>query len=306
MTTAPVGARRRLGALLVAALVAALGLAATAPPARAATPSADEELPAELRQRLTAAESAFRVQNYPRVIELLQPLVGHRLLRGRDEHRDVLEWLGVSQYLSGARDAARLVFTKLVQEWPRYHLDELLYPPDLVRFYEERRQDLIDLGVIEPGRDPNVKTRLVLVRELETSDVPTIAYFAPFGVGQFANDEPGKGTAIAVIQGIGLVTTAVTWFAIDGLKDSETGYVARADESKATAFNALWIAGAVLFGGSYVYSVADGLLGRRTEGRATYRYELIDVDELPPAPDLSGLRLGPSREGYGVELSLGF
>lgn len=306
MSSPPSRARRLRGALAVA-LVALLATAAPSPHARAgAPPSSATELPAELRERIAAAEAAFRVQSYARVIELLQPLVGHRLLRGREEHRDVLEWLGVSQYLSGARDAARLIFTKLVQEWPRYHLDELLYPPDLVRFFEERRQDLIDLGVIEPGRDPNVKTRLVLVRELESTDIPTIGYFAPFGVGQFANDEPGKGVALAVIQGIGLITTAATWLAIDGLKDDATGYVSRADESKATALNALWVAGAVLFGGSYVYSVADGLLGRRTEGRATYRYELIDVDELPPAPDLSGPRLGPSREGYGVELTLGF
>lgn len=283
---------------VAAALVA---LAVVPLPAVAATPAGGADLPAELRQRLVDGEAAFRVQDYPRVVELLQPLVGHRLLKEREEHRDVLEWLGVSHWLGGAEDAARITFTKLIQEWPRHRLDELLYPLELVRFFDARRQDMIDLGVIDPGRDPSVKTRLVLVKREREATTPTLAYFAPFGVGQFANEQPGKGTVVVALQAVGLITTAITWFALDDLKD-ERGFVPRADESRATALSTLWITGAALFAGGYVYSVIDGLASRPDGPDVDYRYEFIDVDDLPPAPDAAQLRLVPGPGELGVGL----
>jgi hypothetical protein len=256
-------------------------------------------------QRITQGEAAFKVQNYPRVIELLKPLAGHRLLKGRREHRDVLEWLGVSQWLSGAEDDARLVFAKLILEWPNFQLDELVYPPDLVRFYDARRQDMIDLGVIDPNRDPSLKKRLVLVRRDIDREVPTIAYFAPLGVGQFANDEPGKGTVVVVLQVIGLATTAGTWLAIDGLKD-DSGFIRAADEGKATALNALWLAGAVIFAGSYVYGVIDGLANQPDGPESELRYEFIDIDTLPPPPDAAQIQLVPGPGDVGLGLGVVF
>jgi len=241
------------------------------------------------------------VQNYPRVIELLEPLAGHRLLKGRLEHRDVLEWLGVSQWLQGQGDDARLTFAKLILEWPNYHLDELVYPPDLVRFYDARRQEMIDLGVVDPNRDPSAKTRLVLIRHDVEREVPTIAYFAPFGVGQFANDQPGKGTVVVVLEVLGLATTAGTWLAIEGLKD-DSGFIRAEDEGKATALNALWLAGAVIFAGTYIYSVTDGLLNEPEGAESDLRYEFIDIDTLPPPPDSAQIELlpGPGEVGLGL------
>ncbi|TNF23899.1 MAG: hypothetical protein EP329_26285 [Deltaproteobacteria bacterium] len=288
---------------LVRALV--VWLAVLAPGAlHAAEPAADNDLPLELMQRITQGESAFKVQNYPRVIELLKPLAGHRLLKGQRKHRDVLEWLGVSQWLSSQEDDARLTFAKLILEWPNYHLDELLYPPELVQYYEARRKEMIDLGVVDPNRDPNVKKRLVLIRHDIEREVPTIAYFAPFGVGQFANDEAGKGTVVVVLEVLGLAATAGTWLAIEGLKD-EQGYVRAADEGKVTALNALWIAGAAIFAGAYIYSVTDGLLNEPDGAESDLRYELIDIDALPPPPDSAQIELipGPGEVGLGLGLT---
>jgi len=274
-----------------------------------ASAAAPNDLSGDIRERLATAEAAFRVQNYPRVIETLRPLVGHRLLRARPEHRDLLEWIAVSYWLSGSLDAARLHFTKLIQEWPRHRLDELLYPPELITFFQVRRQDLIDLGVIDPARDPNVRTRLVLVRDEVRLDVPTIAYFAPFGVGQFINEEPGKATTVIVLQVLGLATSAATWLIIDSMKD-DRGFISPGDASTASALNALWIAGAGIFGGSYVYSVVDGLVGQRRRPRIDYRYELLDVDELPSPPEVTELPAGPTVHvapaGLGVGLHVGF
>ncbi|PIE65932.1 MAG: hypothetical protein CSA24_01450 [Deltaproteobacteria bacterium] len=272
----------------------------------ATTPPTTAGIPREMTQRITQAEAAFRVQAYPRVVELLQPLVDNPFLDGKPEHRQVLEWLGASHYLSGAQDAARLVFTKLIQEWPRLHLDELLYPPELTSFYDARRQDLIDLGVIDPNRDPNVTARMMLVREEISHDTPTIAYFAPFGVGQFANHQDGKGTVVVTLQALGLATTVATWWAIEGLKD-DSGYVSAADESEASALNALWIAGATVFGGAYIYSVVDGLANRPAGPDVRYHNELIDIEDIPPAPDVtSSLRIGPTTQGVGVCVGLTF
>ena len=238
------------------------------------------------------------------MLEILRPLAGHRLLRGRPIHRDVLEWLGVAAWLSGAEDEARLVFAKLILEFPAYRLDELVYPLDLVRFYDARRQEMIDLGVVDPTRDPSVKSRLVLVRRERTRDLPTLAYFSPFGVGQFANDDDGKGAVALVLQVVGLATTAGAWLAVDGLKDAQ-GYVPRADANSATALNALWIAGAALFAGAYIFSVSDGLLNADAAPEVELRYEFMDIEDLPAPPDSARLELrpGPGEVGLGLGLS---
>lgn len=272
--------------------------------AAAADPAPEKDIPPEIVQRITQGEAAFKVQNYPRVIELLKPLAGHRLLKARREHRDVLEWLGVSEWLDGKEDDARLTFAKLILEWPSFHLDELLYPPELVRFYDARRQDMIDLGVVDPNRDPSLKKRLVLVRRDVDREVPTIAYFAPLGVGQFANNEPGKGTVVLVLELIGLATTAGTWLAIDGLKDDQ-GFIRAEDEGKATALNALWLAGAVIFAGSYIYGVIDGLVNQPEGPESDLRYEFIDIDTLPPPPDAAQIHVvpGPGQVGLGLGMT---
>ncbi len=212
--------------------------------------------------RLAEAEQAFAVQDYPRVVALLEALSGHPALVGRAEHRRLLEWLGASHWFSGNRDAARLVLGALLRESPFHVLDAYVYPPELIEDFERLRAGLAEGGVI-PGRplDPNASPRTIL--RIERRDVtPTIAFLAPFGVGQFANDEPGKGALLASLQGLGAATMLATWIGIESLKVDGSDRVPPADGGTARALDALWYAGFALLAGSWIWSVSDGLLYR--------------------------------------------
>lgn len=271
----------------------------TAPP----TPD-DKTIPEGIAQRITQAEAAFRVQNYQRVVDLLGPLIGHPKLAGRPEHVKVLEWLGAAHWFTGARDAARLAFGQLLTDEPFHQLDPFIYPEELIADFEVRRQQLIDAGVIpekpDPEHGPNVP-REVLIRTVTQHDTPTIAYLVPFGVGQFANDEDGKGATFAALQGIGVVTMAAGWLGVESLKVGNTKGIHQADKGQADTFNALWFVGVGVFVASWSFSIVDGLANRRTAPHTEERLEKLAPGELPPAaPPQVILGPGPGDLGVGV------
>lgn len=295
--------------MLLATAPQAVAAAPTPPPAAPApkTPD-DDEIPTGIAERITKAESAFRVQNYPKVVSYLDSLVGHPKLEGRPEHVKVLEWLGAAHWYTGAKDASRLVFGQLLKESPFHKLDPFVYPDQLIAFFETRRKELIDANVI-PGKpgpdvDPNAP-RDVLIRTVMHHDAPVIAYFVPFGVGQFANDDDGKGVAFAVIEGIGLVTMAAAWFRIEALKVDGTNTITEANRGEAELLDTLWLVGAGVFVASFTSSVVDGLINRRTAPTVEERHQLMRPSELPAAPPPRVI-LGPGPGDLGVGATVTF
>jgi len=262
-----------------------------------------EPLSATIAERITATERAFAVQDYPRVIVLADGLMGHPDLAGRSEHVKLLEWLGSAHWFSGARDASRLVFGALLRESPFHRLDEFIYPQELIDFFEERRAELVNARIIpsrpdEPLPD-QVGPQRILTRNFHLPTTPVVAYLAPFGVGQFANDEPGKGALMAVLQGIGAATMAATWLGIEALKTPGSNQISREDGGSARLLNGLWYAGFSLFTATWAYSIIDGLVVRETEPTVEERFEFIDPAELPPTT-----RLVPGPGGFGLGLDV--
>lgn len=274
------------------------------PPAAPAPDKPGEEVPAGIAERITQAESAFRIQNYQRVIQLLDRLVGHPKLEGRPEHAKILEWLGASHWFVAAYDASRLVFGELLRESPFHKLDEFYYPSELIGFYEERRKELVQANIIpeRPGNpDPPKGPRQIVVREVTSNDTPMVAYFAPFGIGQFANDEGTKGTVVAILQGLGAGTMMGTWIGVETLKEGGTNTIRSEDGGTARLLNGLWYGGMALFVASWTYSIIDGLVLRDTRPKIEQHFELIDPEALK-APTISVVP-GPGELGLGVGVS---
>jgi hypothetical protein len=295
-------------ALVAAASLAAALVATALPPGdrlgattHAATPRLPGEtpLPAELSARIEQGEGAFRVQNYGRVVEILDRLAGHPRLEGRPEHVRVLEMLAASHWFTTAKDSARLVFGQLLRESPFHRLDEFVYPPELVDFFETRRRELVTAGIIPASPNDVSAPRRVLVRELKTDDTPAIVFLAPFGVGQFVNDEDGKGTAMAIIQGLGAATMVACYVGIETLKVPNTNRIRVEDGGQARLLNSLWYGGLIVFSASWAYSIVDGFAYRRTEPIVEERFENIE----PRGPETT-LRFvpGPGDLGLGVAL----
>ena len=272
----------------------------TSPPAGPGTPAPDD-VPAGIAERITQAESAFRIQNYQRVIQLLDRLVGHPKLEGRPEHTKILEWLGASHWFVGAHDASRLVFGELLRESPFFKLDEFYYPAELIAFYEERRKELVQANIIpeRPGTpEPPKGPRQVLVRDVTKNATPLVAYFAPFGIGQFANDQDTKGTVLAILQGLGAGTMVGTWVGIETLKPSGSNVIRASDGGTARLLDGLWYGGMALFVASWAYSIVDGIANRDTGPKVEQHFELLDPEALKP-PQLT-IVPGPGEIGLGL------
>jgi len=272
-------------------------------------------LSADLTTRIAQGEAAFRVQNYGKVVDLLDRLAGHPLLEGRPEHLRVLEMLGASHWFMSSKDSARLIFGQLLREAPFQHFDEFVYPPELIAFFETRRRELVTAGII-PATPTDVNTpRRMLVREVHEDDTPGVVFLAPFGIGQFINDQDGKGTAMAIIQGLGAATMIASTIGIETLKVGDSNRIIAEDNGKQARFlNALWYGGMVVLTATWAYSIIDGFANRNTAPIIEERYELIE-----PAPKSAGpppvddgrardvtLRLAPGPGDLGLGLSLGF
>lgn len=263
-----------------------------------------------LAERLAAANEAFRVQDYDKTITLLQPIVAEDVLEDVQVRVTVLERLGVSYWFTGSQDAAELTFSSLIKEQPKHELNALIYPPEVIAFFGKVKKLLTDLGVIgtRPGgtRDP-VGPKFTLVKTVTKRPLPVIAYLMPFGVGQFANEQPAKGTLMAVLQGVGLALNITGWVVIETMKKDGTNLVSKANSGQAEVMQVLWWVGTSLFAGSYVYSVVDGFAYRLPAEEEQRRRELLDPDDLIETDTGSvELRFGPSAEGFGLGLSGSF
>lgn len=273
--------------------------------ARAGAPP--EGLPPELAARVVEAENLFQIQDYEKVIQVLDKVSGHPRLEGDKAEIRVLEMLGASHWFLGARDSSRLVFGELLRGSPFHRLDGFVYPAELIDFYEARRRELVTAGIIPatPSESESFTGRRVLVREIERNETPSVVYLMPFGVGQFVNGDSGKGATLAVVQGVGAVMMIATWLGIEGLKVGDTNRISPSDEGQARLLEALWYGGAGLFVASWGYSIADGFLSRDDTPTIQERFELLDPERKPPEGPT--VRFSPSFVGGpGARLDLRF
>ena len=285
---------RRRALTSICLVVAALG----------AQPAHAQERVAE---QLDAATRAFEMQDYDKAVERLRPLIASELITDKATLRLSLERLGASYWFTGATDAARLTFGTLLKSWPDHPLDPLYYPQELISFYEAEKERLKELGFIgkaEAATPRETGPRMTLVKTVTERSMPTLGYFMPFGVGQYANDAVGKGTLLAVLQGIGLATNIASWLSIEAMKTPGTNVVSAGDAGRAEIVTILWWIGTGLFAGSYIYSVVDGLVERPPSMEEQRRFELMSPGErsTPPAPPSTTLRIGPGP-GIGLGIS---
>jgi len=134
----------------------------------------------------------------------------------------------------------------------------------------------------------------------------------PFGVGQFANDEVGKGATFAALQGLGVVTMASSHLLVNGLAHNDAGQILPRDEGQAKLLNTLWYAGLGLFVVSWAFSIVDGFANRDTKPVIEEHLERLPpkgdravdsaLDPLP-APPRWQLGAGPGEVGVGLGVS---
>lgn len=124
------------------------------------------------------------------------------------------QYLGACYHLLDDLVGAKKEFSMLLALDPDHKLDPEIFSPALVRFYENVRTDAglamrkkEDLAPPPPPPPPVVET------EVQTGRFPAALGLIPFGVGQFLNYHPVRGSLFAVTE-VGLAIASVTTFSL--------------------------------------------------------------------------------------------
>lgn len=165
-------------------------VAETSPPPTPGSPDA-------LQAAYDNAVNAFKYQDFDNAVPQLRALVYPKVRLDQKREWKVREYLGAALWFQGDTKAALDEFTALLVRNPQTHLDPAVYPPKMIADFEGLRQNLVRLGVLKPDQQ---------ARPPELTEPGTEAPFGltlfPFGVGQFANREPGRGTAFLVAEAV--------------------------------------------------------------------------------------------------------
>jgi hypothetical protein len=180
-----------------------------------------------------AARTLYDRQAYAGAVDALRALVGTDPPRVSDpllviESR---KYLAASLLFLGASEDAKTQFRLLLAQEPRYTLDPLAFPNDVLALFEQVKTDIqreLDKkrqadesarrSAEERARDAerirreNLARLRVLAEETE-SVVENSRWVAtiPFGVGQFQNGHNGFGVALAMGQGLSAATSTLSF-----------------------------------------------------------------------------------------------
>lgn len=143
-------------------------------------------------------------------------------LKAREDLIVARQYLGACYHLLNDRQSAKKEFALLLALDPNHQLDPEVFSPALVQFFEEVRAEagLKDgqKTVLAPPPPPVIAPPPPRVVTPAPADHSPVWSLVPFGVGQFANHHPIKGTIFAVGE-VGLFGAALgTFLAFEGLK----------------------------------------------------------------------------------------
>jgi hypothetical protein len=263
-------ARTRLlaSALIVLALPAAWAQSAAAAPPAAGSSDAGDEGQADGDEVVGAAPisewddavNSFRYQDFDTAIPRLRKLLYPKPHLERAREWKAREFLGAALWWTGKKQEALDELTALLVRNPAARLDPASYPPQMIKDFASLRSNLVRLGVIREGQKPAPPTR-----KRPRYAAPLAVCLFPFGAGQFANDQTGKGVAFLAGQ-LALGTTSVLLYQ----HNRDEGRAGSGD----SALRVTQVATGALFWGLAAWGVVDALMVRSdiiAEARANLR-----------------------------------
>jgi hypothetical protein len=247
-----------------------------------------------------SARALYEKQDYAAAVEALRKLVGSDPPRIGDPLL-VLEsrkYLAASLLFMGAVEDAKAQFRLVLNQEPRYTLDPLGFPTDVLKLFDQVKADLKheldehrrledearrkkerEAELAEAIHRENLARLKVMAAEAEVL-VENSRWVAsiPFGVGQFQNGHRGLGIALAMFEGLAAVGSVASYIGHERLADERPS---PAEVAGARRQEELWRkVNYVSFGtliGLMVIGIADAHL-RFVPARVTHRSRSLPPD----------------------------
>lgn len=186
---------RRVAVVAAAASLVAAAVAGAQPRQTAPGPAATAGSGPAATSAWDEAANAFRYQDFDTAIAKLRALLYPKPQLDPPLEWRAREYLGAALWWTGRKQEALDEFTALLVRNPPARLDPASYPPQMIQDFETLRGNLLRLGVLRPGQKPVAAPE---PPQAWVAPLPLVLF--PLGVGQFANDEVGKGVAFLASQ----------------------------------------------------------------------------------------------------------
>ncbi len=236
--------------------------------------SAQRKTPQEL---FLEARNSYLYGNYADAIrkfrELLYPEPG--ILRSEALKREAHKYLGISYFYLAQRtgkteyrDAAKSELLRYLLLAPRAKLDPLLYPPDLVSFFNQiRRDNARRLQAILRKRRRRRSLQPIQVIPIEIERRVYRKHFLlsllPFGLSQFANGQTVKGAVLLAGEVLSLGLNIGAYLAIYSYQiksGPQRGFFRQRDLNTVKAWQVVQFSSFGVFSALLIYGLIDGIV----------------------------------------------
>ena len=215
-----------------------------------------------------AKQEAMR-GNYKKVIEIIRPLL-YPTSRFSDEEKEIkaLRLLGLSFWFANDLKNATQTFTVLLNRRPDFKLDPVLVPSGAIAFFKKIKHKLKkNLEEIRRKKLEELKKHAPILKQtvIVHKNYPLLA-LAPFGMGQFQNEQPIKGWVLFSIQTVSALISISSYMYLRNKYPK--GYVPTDKVDSARQIQYLQVGSGSLFFGAWILGVVDSFINykkQRTE-----------------------------------------
>lgn len=209
--------------------------------------------------RLRAAIQQYEFGEFDRACEGLEPFERGWGVSER-EHVDALRYLGACRHILGDYGAAEAAFGALLDRRPAAALDPVVFPPEMVSFFDKVKARRVPPSATEPP--PAARAEVPLARPAPPKDATgksKAVALSPFGAGQFQNGHDAKGSVLLALQTISLGVGVVVLVLFESDKKSGSFLVGGEfdDTAKADTYEAVYLSAFATFGVFWLVGILD-------------------------------------------------
>jgi len=176
-------------------------------------------------EELELVANLFQYGDYPAVITHLEEAMRQGLFQAEEQLLEAYRHLGVTYYILQQKERSKESFMLLLTREPDYKLDPLYVPPIIIDFFESIKKE--NQQLLDEIRQARQKAAQEEEKPLKKEYYRYNAYavnFIPFGVGQFQNAQPIKGTLFATSELICLALNVTSYFMVRGYRGDDGMY----------------------------------------------------------------------------------
>ncbi len=222
---------------------------------------------------LRRAKDYFEYGEYERARGIAEGLLEQNVLATDEQLIDANRIAGLAWFYGDHPERlahAERHFLQLLSIEPEYRLDPFFTPPAAVQFFEEvKAAHEAQLAPIreqrrvakEARRAEQEARRRFLEEQRSRADGRYVErhnfalVFLPLGAGQFQNGHDSRGIALAAVQVVAGLTSALSYLAIENMRDD--GGFSRSEVGTAQVLDTVKWASAAVFYGAWGYGVVD-------------------------------------------------